>query len=161
MRLLALDPATTTGWAYWGSDLEKPQYGVRIFRSKPGEHPGLRFTYYREFLAELLTHYEPEQIIYECPLFPGKRTRRANLTTSFGFEAQLLGVAATYKIPCTHVYPSSLKKFATGNGKAPKEEMIAKASDVWQVELKPHQDNEADALMLLAWGLREIKGEGL
>lgn len=163
MRILALDPATVTGFAYVDQYLAIPSIGCRVFRSKPGEHPGLRFAHYREFLNEIISHYEPNNIVYEEPLFPGKRTRRGNLTVSFGFEAQLLGIAAIWKIPCHGVHPGTLKKWATGNGKATKEQMIEAARTHWPtVQLKDHQDNEADALMLLNWALTHLgveKGE--
>lgn len=51
--------------------------------------------------------------------------------------------------------PKRLKKFATGNGDASKQQMVNAAIKFWDVI--PNTDDEADALWLatLAWGLNE------
>lgn len=154
-RILALDPATTTGWAFWSIGRELPDYGVRLFKKRPTDHPGQRFHEYKVFLHELILHHTPEVIYYEEPLFPGKRTARGNLTVSFGFEAILHMVTSQYGIECVPVHPGTLKKWATGNGRADKEEMISTASRLTGVALTPKQDNEADALCLVVYGANQ------
>ena len=150
MSYLALDPATMTGWAAWRDGFERPDYGIRIFRKKAKEHPGVRFWEYYKFIDRWIGFYQPLLIGYESPLFPGHRTARGNLLVSFGFEAILLGLAGRYGKPTHGVYPSSLKKLATGNGRASKEQMVEAARQTWRLEeLRDEQDNEADALNLL------------
>ena len=51
----------------------------------------------------------------------------------------------------SNVAPSTLKKFATGNGRASKEQMIEAARERWP--MCPNND-EADAFHLACWGLQ-------
>lgn len=46
------------------------------------------------------------------------------------------------------------KKYATGSGNASKEEMIARAQQLWRG--CPDQDDVADAFLLARWGLRTL-----
>ena len=55
------------------------------------------------------------------------------------------------RVPYLDVPPSTLKKYATGNGQAGKIEMVQAASK--RLGYDGHDDNEADALWLRALGL--------
>ena len=68
-----------------------------------------------------------------------------------------------------HVKPvpvnaATLKKWATGSGRAKKPEMIRAADMHWpdycMAFNRPADDNEADALLLLAWAREEFGREG-
>lgn len=156
MRILALDPATVTGWAFADmNNFQPPAYGVRLFRKRPKDHPGQRFNEYKVFLHELIMHYAPEIIYYEHPLFPGKRSSRHNLVVGFGYEAILHMVTSQYGIKCVPVHPSTLKKWATGYGRAEKGDMIVAATGFTGVKLRHDQDNEADALCLLVYAAQD------
>lgn len=50
-------------------------------------------------------------------------------------------------LPFVDIGPTVLKKFATGHGNAPKEEMLAAA--IRKLKYQGHDNNEADALWLL------------
>lgn len=54
-------------------------------------------------------------------------------------------------IPTLEVAPKRLKRYATGNGNAPKEAMIAAANELG-ANLGPKQDDEADAYFLRHFG---------
>jgi hypothetical protein len=68
---------------------------------------------------------------------------------------EIQAFAASKGIELMPVHTASLKKFATGSGRANKLEMIeaAKARG-WT----PVDDNEADASLLLEYGLFELNG---
>lgn len=54
-------------------------------------------------------------------------------------------------IPHLEVNPSRLKRYATGNGNATKEAMVAAAVELG-ADLRPDQDDEADAFLLRHFG---------
>ena len=67
-----------------------------------------------------------------------------------GLHWQSRAIAFDYCIPFTNVAVPTLKKWATGSGKATKDEMIRAACDLgWQ---QPVDDNHADAILLCKYG---------
>ena len=58
------------------------------------------------------------------------------------------------EIPYQGVPVGTIKKFATGKGNSNKEAMLAAARERWP-ELNIVDDNQADALFLLAWANEE------
>ena len=72
-----------------------------------------------------------------------------------GLVTEIQAFAAEHNIEIMPVHTASLKKFATGSGRANKLEMIeaAKARG-WD----PVDDNEADACSLLDYALNELNG---
>lgn len=70
--------------------------------------------------------------------------REYDLGSAFGV-CQLAAFQAGY-VECRVIEPSRLKKFATGNGAASKEEVLYAVKDLWAVSLT--DDNEGDAYVL-------------
>lgn len=70
--------------------------------------------------------------------------REYDLGSAFGV-CQLAAFRVTGK-ECRIIEPSRLKKFATGNGAATKEEVLYAVKDLWGVALT--DDNEGDAYVL-------------
>ncbi len=56
--------------------------------------------------------------------------------------------------PINTVNVATLKLWATGSGRAGKDQMIAAAAERWGVELT---NDEADAALVAAWGREEIQ----
>jgi len=80
-KVLALDIATVTGWAY-GSPGEVPTFGSIRF-GKPG---GSRAAAYRAFSKWLETEWnvrdhQPDLIVYESPAVPSIMSGRTNIDT--------------------------------------------------------------------------------
>ncbi len=147
MRVLALDCALRTGWAH-NCGLG-PDAGVEVFHAKDARR-------YRDFycwLANLLDEIRPELVVVEAPV--QRANGKAPRYLSIGFMTRVEEAAAIRKIPVREVYPSSLKKHATGSGRATKEQMRAAAGARFKKAGLVHieDDNEADALLLLAMAL--------
>jgi Holliday junction resolvasome RuvABC endonuclease subunit len=70
-----------------------------------------------------------------------------------GLVTEVQAFAAEHNIEIMPVHSATLKKFATGSGRANKDQMIeaAKARG-WN----PQDDNEADACLILEYGLNEL-----
>lgn len=146
MSTLALDMATRTGWAV-ARDGELLRADVIHLPSKLGE--GARLDAFKWWVRRTLRAYQVTRIVYEEAL-PGAHRRGRLIGPSL--RAVLLCEAFGYGIPVEGVYPSTLKKYATGKGNAPKADVIVAAYDRWP-GADVRDDNQADALMLLAWAL--------
>jgi crossover junction endodeoxyribonuclease RuvC len=87
---------------------------------------------------------------------PTHMPARGALSERIGLWWALTGFLAARKIPVVAVHPSTLKSFATGNGKAEKPEMVAAARDLWP-HAQVRNDNEADALLLASAGAMHLR----
>lgn len=156
MKILALDAATMTGWAQGELRILGQNYaicllgsGVKRVSVAKDEPPALRFQSFRTWVYGLAKGYD--LLAYEEPHLRGRKPTRFLVGLANGIEE----VGGGLKIPVVSVHSGTLKKFATGSGRASKEDMIAAARKRWQVE--PKTDDEADALMILAWAIERSR----
>ncbi len=71
----------------------------------------------------------------------------------FGFLGILYRRAALYHLPVYEYSPASIKKWATGNGRADKDMMLKAANEFKKIT----NHNEADALLSLRYHLSKVK----
>lgn len=149
MNVLALDLGTTTGWALGGNERTVTSGTVSF---KPGrfEGGGMRFLRFRGWLDEFLRCAGPIGAVY----FEEVR-RHAGVDAAHaygGFLATLTAWCEAASIPYAGVPVSTIKRHATGKGNADKAAMIAAARTRG---FAPQDDNEADALAIMAWALEQ------
>lgn len=160
MRLLALDFATSTGWAAWNGSVQVS--GVEHFHRTNGERPGFLFARFNEWLLELLIRVDPSSVIYERPVMHQSSGPAKQI--AMGLETRIME-ACDKRDPLVHyssLPAASLKKWTAGKGNAKKPEMIAAVCRRGFHKGVPHDpcfflnDNEADALALLAYARAEL-----
>ena len=147
--LLAIDLGTQTGWAL------QTREGTIVSGSesfKPGrfEGGGMRFLRFKRWLTEIKHSVDGLDAVY----FEEVR-RHAGVDAAHaygGFMGQLTAWCEHHQIPYQGVPVGTIKKHATGKGNASKEDMIAAAR---RQGFDPADDNEADALALLAWAIAQ------
>ncbi len=146
MKILALDLGTKTGWAFGDmEDTNRIYSGMQDFSLKRGESSGMRLLNFDKWVYDMLDKHKPEMVGYEMPHHRG------------GHATQLLlGMLGILHVACekagieySSVHSMTLKKSATGSGKASKKDMISAAMKKFNREIT--DDNEADALHILAW----------
>jgi len=150
LNLLAIDCGTKTGWASLLNG-ECRQSGVQSFELKRGESSGMRFIRFNAWFCEMLDLVNPKITVYEMAHLRG------------GHASEVLqGMVTLIQINCakkniqyTSVHSMSLKKFATGSGKASKDMMLKLAKEKFHPGII--DDNEADALWILEWAIKEFK----
>jgi len=147
--ILALDLATKTGYACNCTGLGSIISGVQTFDVKRGESPGMRFLRCRGWLNEMNDLVKPDIISYEQAHHRGG----AATACGVGLVTVVLEFAALHKIEVTSVHSATLKKWATGNGRASKDQMVAAAIRKGH---QPQDDNEADALLLLYYTIESL-----
>jgi Holliday junction resolvasome RuvABC endonuclease subunit len=158
--VLALDIATTTGWALRDRK-GRVTSGSKTFRLNSREHQGMIFVRFKNWLQELITLADLSGVLQEPGViaFEKAHHRGAAATEVLGaLRGHVLTLAAENEIVFTSVHTATLKLHATGKGNAKKPDMIAAAKTRW-----PHytgeSDDEADALCVLAWALDTNYGE--
>jgi len=147
--LLALDLGTQTGWALRSRDGSIVS-GSESFRPGRFEGGGMRYLRFKRWLTEIKHSVDGIDAVY----FEEVR-RHAGVDAAHaygGFLAHLTAWCEHHQIPYQGVPVGTIKKHATGKGNAGKEAMIAAAK---ARGLDPQDDNEADALALLAWAVSQ------
>jgi Holliday junction resolvasome RuvABC endonuclease subunit len=155
MVILALDQATTTGWAVVdekGFILDSGVWHLAD-RKRTGESRGMRYLRLRACLHQAIQQWDPDVIVHEQTLLRGgDATEIAN-----GLKAVILMTAAVYGVEVSCVHTSELKHWATGDGKADKDAMVRAAEGFRLLQWKGTgnrpliDDNEADATLIGLW----------
>jgi hypothetical protein len=146
--ILALDLGQKTGWAVRNADGAVAS-GTTEFKLGRFEGGGMVFLRFRAWLQEVDETAGGISAVY----FEEVRSHRgvAAAHAYGGFLAHLTAWAEANKIPYRGVPVATIKRHATGKGNADKAAVIAA---VRAREFDPRDDNEADALALLDWALK-------
>lgn len=151
MNVLALDCATKTGWAAWVDG--RLESGVKSFGFRRGDSRGCKLARFHLWFDDMLIEYRPARIVYEQAHHQGGDATRLLL----GFTAYVDGRSFFYGVRhCEAVHTQTLKKAATGSGRADKPLMIQAAKARWGIDII--DDNHADALCLLAYTMDKRGG---
>lgn len=142
--ILAVDPGIKLGWALRIPHADIFESGVQIFDLKRGESPGMRWLSFRAWLEKIKTNgLKPDLVVFEMVHHRGG----AATEIAHGFVTRLQEFSAKEQSEYFSVHSATLKKWATGSGRAEKKEMIAAAQLRTGRDIR--DDNEADAILLL------------
>jgi len=151
---LALDLATRTGWALRRKDGSLLS-GVQNNKPTSRDSRGMLFLRFEWWLEPMMEREEVGLIAYEQPHLRGGPPTEVLV----GLVSIMQKIAAERAAEFTSCHSSTLKKFATGRGNARKPDMIRMANELWP-EQGIVDDNQADALWLLAWIESQKPAEG-
>jgi len=157
MKILAIDPGNNCGYCWLGGT--KRRYGCWALVRKD-EHEGGRLLRLREYMHKAADAWGIDRIAYEeSSLGAGGRKHGIQWPTVV-LHNQLRGivllVAAEIGAEALPVNPMTLKKWATGNGRAKKPDMIRAAATHYGVETE--DDNVADAVLLAGFARQNLPG---
>ena len=148
MTTAALDLATTTGYAAVASGVLCS--GTFKCKANPKQTWGEGFLNFRTWLREFLDVEKPDKLFYEEVM----RWSSGDAAKVYcGLRAIMLLECWQRGVTVVGLSVGSIKKHATGSGKADKQQMILAAKKRWKVT--PKDDNEADALAILSLGLTQ------
>ena len=155
MNILALDLAIKTGFALLDASGKSPVVtsGVQTFELRRGESSGMRSLRLGRWLEDMRKMVGNEHI--DLVAFEKAHHRGGSSTeVALAMRAKVIEKAAEWEVDHTDVHTATLKKFAVKDGRATKEAMIARACELFERE--PEDDNEADALLILAWACEDV-----
>ena len=146
--VLALDLGQKTGWAVRNAEGAIAS-GTVEFKPSRWEGGGMAYLRFRAWLQEVDETAGAIGAVY----FEEVRSHRgvAAAHAYGGFLAHLTAWAEANRIPYAGVPVGTIKRHVTGKGNADKDAVIAA---VRALGFEPKVDNEADALALLDWALR-------
>ncbi len=146
MNILALDVGEYTGWATLIDG--KKESGVEHLKHKGSESLGFKYLRFSDLLNNLHNIGHFNIIIYEKPHgLKGHAIESINGYITRIHEFIALRESHGEKIEYRGESPARIKKYATGNGRASKDDMIK-----WfniNIGREPETDDEADAMALL------------
>jgi len=149
MIILALDLGRKTGWALHQHGAIT--VGTQEFPLKRGESPGMVYLRFGGWLEEIskMSLHRIGLVCYE------QVHHRGGTATELlvGLQTRLQEFCALHKIEIAGVHTGTLKKWATGNGAAKKEAMLARARELGH---DVTNDDEADAVLLLRYQMEEL-----
>jgi len=138
IRILALDPASVTGYAW--SDGTRREHGVWILGTETHRLMALESR-----LEEHLTRLPCDLIAFEDASFGSPNPNVQAMHNELRGVIKL--VASRRHIRFVLFHPTTIKAFATGSGRAKKPQMMAACKRL--LGITPSDDNEADALWIL------------
>jgi Holliday junction resolvasome RuvABC endonuclease subunit len=146
MKVLALDLATSTGWAVLdGEHVDVGTWTLDGCRGEKGEH-------LESLLLDAIARHRPDLIAFEEPLF----FRGGGALLLVGLQFTVERICERTRTTYVSVPVSTLKLFATGSGRSKKPAMIAAARDVTGRDMNEH---EADAFHVARWALASVEME--
>jgi len=155
--MLALDISSKTGWAVKSGDVITS--GVYDLSGLMKEDFGKLVFTFEKWICDMIVTYQVTDFVIERPLgsFPG-RTGFSDVVKALVLVSHAMGYA--HNVRRKEVSRSSWHKLILGYGRYKSAEG-KKRSKRWALEqgFNPKDDNEADALGILSWGLITIRGE--
>ena len=152
MRVLALDIATSVGWAVGQDDthgtIERVDHGT-LDLSGFAHDFGQMSACFSLWVADMLTEHAPKLVAMERIGFAGPNNYR--LCGLLWDAHRVCSIRGVKRIEYT---PQQVKKRATGSHKAKKPEVVAAMR---QCGFRPDNDHEADAIALLLLALDRVQ----
>jgi hypothetical protein len=159
-KILAIDPATVTGFAVGQTDGE-PVWGTRSFRH--GQSNGEIISMFRFWLNGAIQQEYPKIVCFEAPYIarPGPQRKggpppqnAATLRRLLGIVGQIEATCAELSIECYETPTQEFTKFFTGRGRWPGGSAAKKAQTILACKRLGWLDvsaDEADALSLFCY----------
>lgn len=148
MNILAIDQASLSGWALL-YDGELSSGTIPLSRPRKDTGPGHRMLEFQRELEERFGEIENKTltVVHEQPFVS---QQLAAVVLVCGMAMHVEAWAHRHQHRCLKAHNARVKKHATGNGFATKEQMLRNARLKW-----PDQDildhNQADALWIMDW----------
>lgn len=147
-HILALDPATHTGWAHSAGES-----GVWDLSIRRDESSGMRLIRLHNKLRDVFKTHGIDVIVFEAARHAAPKMQGA-LVVQAEIQGVIKSFGENYGIEYAGYSPATIKKHATGKGNASKGDMIKAAQEKFRDKFVI-DDDEADALHLLDYA-REL-----
>lgn len=151
MRVLALDTARRTGWAY--GEFEGPRLFGAFELPQTGERIAPYLIMFEKYVHDLIATHRPQKIAFESPLLNPRRDNVVKNRKLYGLVNSIEVIAHKMDIPCVEESIGRIRTHFLGKGFPRKSDAVNIAIKVrcrelgWDV---PHNyTDEASALALL------------
>lgn len=153
--VLCFDPGCSLGYAVVVYPT-KELIAADVFTTDTSESLGSRLFAYQEKIADLIREYQPDVVVVEAV-----NRVRSVAAHDHSFMLQVIyGLVLmkvfTFGVSHLNISPNTLKKAATGNGKAKKPEVTAAANKFFKTDYR--NNNITDALGLYMAFVQAVGG---
>lgn len=121
------------------------------FSKRRGESNGAMFLRFRVWLQEIMTHCQLQFVAYEQAHHRGGAATEIGVNLTGRVQEQCAALGLEF----VAVHTATLKKWATGSGKADKAQMMAVSKKY--LGRDPVSDDEADAVLIAVWAHENYK----
>ncbi len=147
MRILGIDPSTvSTGVALLDLDIDSGKIATVLYGEiapKKTETMQNKLNYIFEDLKELIEEYKPSCISVETPFY----SKNVKVVLALGqIRGVVLLLAGMFNLQVFEYSPREVKKNATGNGAAKKEQVTYMVEKILKIDLSNATDDASDAL---------------
>lgn len=147
MRILAIDPGSQCGFAVIGPGGIEVS-GIWNLAPARGESPGARYLRLLGHLQEVKQAFPDLRLVaYE------QAHQRGGAATeyAFGCATHIQSWCAEHQVDHASFHSATIKKWATGKGNAPKDEMVRIGQQKFQPTTKTNDEIDALWIAHLAW----------
>lgn len=123
-RVLALDIATTTGWACDGPTPGVPVSGTFKTPFAGGEEFGSGFVAFEAWLSDMMSVMRPEVLAFEAPVPRASAHGFQTTRILLGLATIAELVAAQNGVPCFETHIQSVRLHFTGSGRCDKRDVM-------------------------------------
>lgn len=147
MSCLALDLATTSGWAF-GQPGETPRFGTFTLPNT-GDDLGRFGVTFLQWLTAKLRELEPKEVVFEAPILP-RETNIQTLKKLYSISVVCEMACALQGVPCSEIPAGTWRKSFLGqsypSGGTRDELKRAVIAACRQMGWEPNSSDDADAL---------------
>ena len=145
MKLLALDQASKTGWAY--GDVEGPVKNGFFTTGKPKMEPGEFCLAFYANLEKLCEEHPPSVIAFERPVVMSGKINFVTLRKLYSMATMIEIYGIKNDIPVTEVHQAQAKKLAYGRGKGKPDNAVELINE-WTIDCSQADAADAAAVWL-------------
>jgi Holliday junction resolvasome RuvABC endonuclease subunit len=159
VSLLALDLATRLGWAFRSAERRVTHGSHKL--PETAEDVGRFLNAYDLYLNDLITFHGPTIVAYEAP-WVGPDTHQNTARKLLCLAGHTEFVCRRRQIECREGNIPAVRKHFIGKGNAKRDEAKRLTMEVCRRRgWSPKNDDEADALALLDYGMHTLRLPGL
>jgi Holliday junction resolvasome RuvABC endonuclease subunit len=153
ISIAAFDCGTVCGWAVYHDG--RIDSGIKNFSLKRGEvGRGIIYLRFANWVKEIVPA-NTSVIAYEKPfIVGGKKSGDPTINVNMIGQLEILAHNHDPQISTIPIMPSSIKLWATGNGRASKDMMVKWFEQ--KFKRAPQDDNEADSTAVLFYVLEDL-----
>jgi Holliday junction resolvasome RuvABC endonuclease subunit len=147
-RILSLDIATTTGWAFYNAREKKFIRG--LIKTSPKNSEAKRLSYFRSELLKLFKKYKPTHIVME-DIYAGRNIKTLKLLAKFAGVAEECSITEIDVDPYI-IHTTTVKSFFKAKTKEDLFEFVSELIDWKEAKFKKDNDMvDAIAQLMCYW----------
>jgi Holliday junction resolvasome RuvABC endonuclease subunit len=155
--ILALDLASTVGWAHGGLADAAPKFGIWMLPQGQGE--GARYAAFENALAAAMDRIQPERLILEAPLPLMAQTQARTAQQQYTLRGIAFAEAWRASVPIMEIDALTVRREVMGQGRFSKDTVKREVVRYCRVRgWRVPDHNAGDACLTWEWLSQRLRG---